>query len=138
MDATPSISLSYTSKSLGKWYCHWQHDIGVQIYADVNVTLHDVLGRNVVDSLAPVSTTLGWNRGEKTKKGNTRIRKARYRQRRCVRWRAHASFDLNSLVLPRVCPCLLFLHVLQGMAGGIGVSNFSCTPCPQVNEINSS
>ena len=28
------------------------------------------------------------------------------------------------LVLLRVSPCLLFLHVLQGMAGAIGVSNF--------------
>ena len=36
----------------------------------------------------------------------------------------HASFDLKSLALPRVSPFLLFLHVLQGMAGAIGVSNF--------------
>ena len=36
----------------------------------------------------------------------------------------HASFDLMSLVLPRVSPCLHFLLVLQEIAGGIGVSNF--------------
>ena len=36
----------------------------------------------------------------------------------------HANFDLKSLVLPRVSPCLLFLHVLQGIARAIGVSNF--------------
>ena len=35
----------------------------------------------------------------------------------------HAHFDLNSLVLPRVSPCLLFLLVLQGITGAIGVSN---------------
>ena len=36
----------------------------------------------------------------------------------------HANFDLKSLVLPRVPPCLLFLHVLQCKAGANGVSKF--------------
>ena len=44
--------------------------------------------------------------------------------------RMHASFDLISLVLPRVFPFLLFLHILQGIAGAIGVSYwFLWTPC---------
>ena len=36
----------------------------------------------------------------------------------------HAKLDLNSLVLPRVSPCLHFLLILQGKGGAIGVSNF--------------
>ena len=36
----------------------------------------------------------------------------------------HANFDLKSRVLPRVSPCLFFLHVLEGMAGAVVVSNF--------------
>ena len=41
----------------------------------------------------------------------------------------HTNLDLKSLVLLGVSPCLLFLHVLQGMAGAIGVSNlFPCLP----------
>ena len=35
-----------------------------------------------------------------------------------------AGFGLVSLVLPRVSPFSLFLHVLQGIAGAIDVSNF--------------
>ena len=38
--------------------------------------------------------------------------------------RIQASFDLITLDLPRVAPCLLFSLVLQGMAGAIGVSSF--------------
>ena len=37
----------------------------------------------------------------------------------------HASFDLISLDLPRIAPCFPFLLALQGIAGAIGVSNFS-------------
>ena len=40
----------------------WQHDIAVQIHAEVNVTLHDVLGSIVVDSLASLTETLGWEK----------------------------------------------------------------------------
>ena len=36
----------------------------------------------------------------------------------------HANLDLKSLVLLWVSPCLLFLQVLQGIAGAVGVSNF--------------
>ena len=36
--------------------------------------------------------------------------------------KTHTNLDLKSLVLLRVSPFLLFLHVLQGMAGTIGVS----------------
>ena len=49
-------------KFSGKWCCHWQTDFGAQFHADVNVILHDVLGRRVMDSLASVPTTLGWNK----------------------------------------------------------------------------
>ena len=58
----------------------------------------------------------------------------------------HANLDLKSLVVPRVSPYLLFfLHVLQGTAGAIGVSNFSSIPnvffellVLRVSEIDSS
>ena len=59
LEATPSIPVSCSIKSLGTWWCHWQHDFGVQIQADVNVTLHDVLGRSVVDSAGLNANEIG-------------------------------------------------------------------------------
>ena len=58
----------------------------------------------------------------------------------------HANFDLNLLVLPRVSPCLLFLLVLQSIAGAIGVFQFLASILNgffevlvlRVDEINSS
>ena len=38
----------------------WQQGISVQIHAELNVTLHEVLERSVVDSLASLPMTLGW------------------------------------------------------------------------------
>ena len=70
MEATPSILLSCTLKSL-------ENDVaignGAQIHADVNVTLHDVLGRSVMDSLASVPTTPGWNKKQKQKENRATV-----------------------------------------------------------------
>ena len=50
VEATPSTTSSYAHQSLETWWCHWQHDTNVQIFADVNVTLLEIVKRNVVDS----------------------------------------------------------------------------------------
>ena len=56
----------------------------------------------------------------------------------------HANFGFESLVLLRVSPCILFLRVLQGIAGVIGVQFLASIPdgffeflILRVNEINS-
>ena len=46
----------------------------------------------------------------------------------------HANLDLKSSVLLRVSPCLFFLHVLHGMAGAIGVSNFLRAFCDRSGQ----
>ena len=38
----------------------WQHDRNGRIHADVNVTLHDVVERSVVDSAGLLPMTFGW------------------------------------------------------------------------------
>ena len=38
-----------------------QHDVGVQVLADVNVALHDAQERRLVEFVAFLPTNFGWN-----------------------------------------------------------------------------
>ena len=56
-----SVPSSCSQKSLGTWSCHLTARHGAQLFADVNVTLHVVLERSVVESAALVPMKLGWS-----------------------------------------------------------------------------
>ena len=56
------VPSSWSQESRGTWSCHLTARHGVQLFADVNVTLHVVLESSFVEYAAPVQVEPGMNK----------------------------------------------------------------------------